>query len=317
MKAITFDKFGGAEELKYRDIANPVVKDDEVLINIKYTSVNPIDWKIRQGLFKDRMTHNFPVIPGWDAAGKIAEKGKNVNNFNVGDEVYAYTRKDAVSEGTYSEYIAVPSSFVSLKPKNIDFAQAAAIPLVGLTAWQSLFDIGKLQKGQTILIQAGAGGVGSFAIQLAKYIGATVITTTSTANVEYCKKLGADRVIDYKIENFSEVVKKAYPQGIDFVYEMVGGQVMADSALLIKKGGVIVSIYLPLDKAEAKRLGIRSEYCFVRPSGEQLAEITKLIDSGKIQIPQIEKMSFKDAARAQEKNRQGHTRGKIVLEINP
>ena len=317
MKAVTYDHFGGTDTLKLREFPTPEPRENEVLIKIENTSVNPVDWKIREGLLKERMPHKFPIIPGWDAAGKIAKVGKNVKDFKVGDDVFAYTRKDTIQDGTYAEYIAVPSDFVSIKPKKATFAQAAALPLVALTAWQALFDVAKLKKGQTVLIQSGSGGVGSIAIQLAKYAGCKVYTTTSKNNFDYVKKFHPDKIIDYKNESFVDVIKKEHPEGIDVVFDMLGGEAIKESAKIVKKGGAIVSIVQPLDKTIADKYGIQSLYCFVRPSGEQLKEIARLIDEGKVQLPHTEEMSIKDAALAQEKNREGHVRGKIVLKINP
>ena len=315
MKAVTYDQFGGTDMLKIREYPTPEPRENEVLIKIENASVNPVDWKIREGLLKERMPHKFPIIPGWDAAGKIAKVGKSVKDYKVGDEVYAYTRKDTIQEGTYAEYIAVPADFVSIKPKKTNFAQAAALPLVALTAWQALFDVAKLKKGQTVLIQSGSGGVGSLAIQLAKYAGCKVYTTTSQSNFDYVKKFKPDRIIDYKNENFVDVIKKESPEGIDVVFDMLGGESLTDAAKIVKKGGAIVSIIQPLDKTIAEKYGILGLYWFVRPNGEQLKEVARLIDAGKVQLPHIEEMSLKDAALAQDKNREGHVRGKIVLKI--
>lgn len=317
MKAVTYDRFGNSEILKLRDFPTPEPRDNEVLIKIENTSVNPVDWKIREGLLKERLPHKFPIIPGWDAAGKIVKVGKDVKDFKVGDEVFAYTRKDTIQEGTYAEFIAVPFDFVAIKPKKANFAEAAALPLVALTAWQALFDVAKLKKGQTVLIQAGSGGVGSLAIQLAKYAGCKVYTTTSKNNIEYVKKFNPDQIIDYKNENFVDVIKKAHPEGIDVVFDMLGGEALQEAAKIVKKGGSLVSIVHPLEKTIADKYGIQSLYCFVRPSGEQLKEIARLIDEGKIGLPHTEVFPLKEAALAQDKNREGHVRGKIVLKINP
>lgn len=317
MKAVTYDQFGNSSTLKLRDYPTPEPRENEVLIKIENTSVNPVDWKIREGLLKERMPHKFPIIPGWDAAGKIAKVGKNVKDYKVGDEVYAYTRKDTIQDGTYAEYIAVPADFVAIKPKKATFAQAAALPLVALTAWQALFDVAKLKKGQTVFIQAGSGGVGSLAIQFAKYAGCKVYTSASQNNFDYVKKFNPDKIIDYKNENFVDVIQKENPDGIDVVFDMQGGDTLKNGAKIVKKGGAIVSIIQPLDKALADKYGIQGLYCFVRPSGEQLKEIARLIDQGKIQLPHTEEMSIKDAAIAQDKNREGHVRGKLVLKINP
>lgn len=316
MKAVIIEQFGGAEKLRMADLPIPVAAPNEVQIRIRYTSVNPVDWKIREGLFSGRFSHQFPIIPGWDACGVVSAVGKEVKDFKVGDEVYGYCRKDTVKEGTYAEFITFDASNIAKKPKNCSFAEAASIPLAGLTAWQALFNVGHLKKGQTVLIHAGAGGVGSFAIQLAKWAGAKVITTVSEKNIDYAKELGADMVIDYKKENFYDRCKKEFPRGIDLVFDMIGGDASLESAKLLKKGGIIVGSVGKLDDEDAIKLGIASEYVFVKPSGRELAEIAQLIEEGTIHVPFIEEMRLQDAASAQEKSRQGHTKGKIVLKVS-
>src|ERR1700733_2368139 len=190
MKAMVIEKFGHEEQLHLGDIPTPLPSDNEVQIQVLYSAVNPVDWKIREGLMKNFLPHEFPLILGWDAAGIVKAIGKNVKKFKVGDEVFAYCRKPIVKWGTYAEYVCFDADNIALKPNNINFAEAAAIPLAGLTAWQALFDFAKLKKGESILIHGGAGGVGSFAIQFAKHAGAKVITTASKQNHDYVKKLG-------------------------------------------------------------------------------------------------------------------------------
>lgn len=314
MKAVAIRDFGGIEKLIITDLPKPEPGINELLIEVRYTAVNPVDWKIREGYLKERLPHKFPLIPGWDAAGVVASVGKNVKNFKPGDEVFAYCRKPTVQWGTYAEYVAFDAEHVALKPKNINFAQAAAIPLVGLTAWQSLFDSAKLKKGETILIHAGAGGVGSMAIQFAKNVGARVITTASSLHHDYVKKLGTDAAIDYN-EGFVEAVKKLAPQGVDVVFDSVGGQTLRDSVKLLKTNGRLVSIVEHLDPALAAKHHIQSSYVFVAPNGKELGEIAKLITEKKIVVPHIEEMLLQDAAKAQEKNKKGHTEGKIVLKV--
>lgn len=315
MKAMAIDHFGGSDALHLTQLPVPEPKADEVQIKIAYTAVNPVDWKIREGLLKSRMPFEFPLVPGWDAAGTISKVGDNVKAFKVGDEVYAYCRKDKIKEGTYAEFICCPAEGVSLKPKNINFAEAASIPLAGLTAWQALFDVAKLTSGQICLIHAGAGGVGSLAIQFAKNKGAKVITTSSTINVDYVKKLGADIVIDYKKENFVDRLKKEFPQGIDVVFDLLGGQTWKDSSLVLKANGCLVSLIVPTPDEQAKTHKIRFEYLFVKPNGKELSEIAALIEKGKVKVPAIEEMTLSEAASAMEKNKSGHTRGKIVLKV--
>lgn len=316
MKAVIIEQFGGAEKLRMADIPTPKPGPNEVQIRIRYTSVNAVDWKIREGLLSGRLDHQFPITPGWDAAGIISALGSGVKSFKLNDEVFAYCRKNIVRDGTYAEFITVDAVNVAKKPKNISFAEAAGIPLAGLTAWQALFDVGKLAKGQTVLIHAGAGGVGSLAIQFAKWAGAKVITTVSDKNIDYVKDLGASLVIDYHKDNFYDLVKKEFPKGIDLVFDMLGGDTLTESAKLLKKGGILVSIVEKLEDDDAEKLGITAKYLFVRPNGDELSEIAKLIEQNKIKIPFIDEMRLQDAASAQEKSRQGHTKGKIVLKVS-
>lgn len=315
MKAIILEEFGGPDQLKLSNIPIPDPKPDEVQIKIAYTAVNPVDWKIRMGLLQKRMPHEFPIIPGWDASGTISAIGSNIKAFKIGDEVFAYCRKSKIQWGTYAEYICVPADFVAFKPKNITLAQAAAIPLAGLTAWQAIFDIGELKKSQTILIHAGAGGVGSLAIQLAKNAGATIITTATESKHEYVKSLGASVVIDYQKENFVTKIKELNPAGIDIVFDTIGGQTQKDSYAVLKSGGHLVSIIEPPDQQLAQQARVKANYLFVSPNGRELQQIADLISTKKVIPPQIEEMPLEKAAEAQEKNREGHVQGKIVLKI--
>jgi len=312
MKAMGIQEFGDA--LCVMDVPQPEPAANEVLIEIVYTSVNPVDWKIREGHLKERIPHQFPLIPGWDAAGVIKAVGNNVKHLKKGDEVFAYCRKPTVQWGTYTEYVTFDAEHVALKPKNITIAQAAALPLVSLTAWQALFDAAQLKKGETILIHAGAGGVGSMAIQFAKYAGARVFTTASATSHAYVKKLGAEAAIDYT-KGFVTQVKQLAPQGVDVILDCVGGKTLQDSLQLLKPQGRLVSIVERLNPGLASKYNIQSHFIFVAPNGKQLAEIAKLINENKITLPHIEEMPLEKAAQAQEKNQQGHTQGKIVLKV--
>lgn len=315
MKAMIIDSFGGVDQLKLGEMPIPAPGDHEVQIQIKYTSVNPVDWKIREGLLKNRMPFEFPIILGWDASGMISALGKNVTNLKVGDEVYAYCRKSIIKWGTYAEFVNVEANFVALKPKKVNFAEAASIPLVGLTAWQALFDHAKLESGETVLIHAGAGGVGSLAIQFAKHAGAIVYTTAREANFPYVKKLGAKEAIDYKKEDFVKKIKHLEPNGVDVVFDTVGGHTLHDSLKVLKSGGRLVSIVEKLPPESAEQHKIQASYLFVSPNGEQLTEIAELIDQGKIQPPKIQEMPLEKAAQAQDKLQKGMGGGKIVLKV--
>jgi NADPH:quinone reductase-like Zn-dependent oxidoreductase len=316
MKAIILEGFGGTEQLKVEQISTPTPGPNEVQIHIVYTAVNPVDWKIREGLLKSRIPHEFPLIPGWDAAGIISAVGENVTKFKIGDEVFAYCRQAKIKWGTYAEYICILADLVAFKPKNISFAQAAAIPLAGLTAWQSLFDAAQLKKGETVLIHAGAGGVGSLAIQFAKNIGARVYTTATQPKHDYVKGLGANVAIDYQQENFVDKIKSLESTGVDVVFDTVGKQTLKDSFKAIKPGGRLVSIVEPPDEILAEQYKSKAIYVFVAPNGQELQQISDLISLGKVKPIQIEEMPLEQAGEAQEKNRQGRTKGKIVLKIS-
>lgn len=293
----------------------PPPSDNEIQIHIIYTAVNPVDGKIREGLLKNRLPHEFPIIPGWDAAGKISALGKNVKNFKIGDEVYAYCRKPVVHWGTYAEFVNVDAANAALKPKKLNFAEAATIPLAGLTAWQALFDHAKLKAKETLLIHAGAGGVGSLAIQFAKNAGAIVYTTASEANFTYVKKIGAKEAIDYKKDDFVKKIKSLHPEGLDVVFDTVGGDTLHESVKVLKAGGRIVSILGELPKDVLDKYKIQGSYLFVSPNRAQLEQIANLIDQGKVQPPKIIEMPLKEAGLAQEKLSQGFGGGKIVLKI--
>lgn len=314
MKAMAINNFGGVEKLILEDLPTPSPTENEVQIEVVYTAVNPVDWKIREGYLKNAIPHEFPLILGWDAAGVVSAVGKKIKDFKVGDAVFAFCRKPTIRGGTYAEYVCIDAGKVALKPNNINYAQAAALPLVSLTAWQALFDAAKLKKGETILIHAGAGGVGGMAVQFAKHIGAKVITTASPENHDYVKRLGADYAIDYH-EGFVDQIKKIAPEGVDVVFDTVGGKVLRDSYQLLKAYGRIVGIVEKPDASQEANKHIQCNYIFVEPNGKQLTQIAHLIEQDKVKIPNIEEMKLDDAAEAQEKLRQGHIKGKIVLKI--
>lgn len=307
MKAITMHEFGGPEVLKQEDVPKPKPQDDEVLIKVYASGVNPVDWKIREGQRKEKFPVHFPLIPGWDVSGVVEETGSQVKNLKQGDEVYG--RPDPAKNGTYAEYIAVKANQVNLKPKSIDHVKAAAVPLAGLTAWQGLFEHGQLQSGQKVLIHAASGGVGTFAVQFAKWKGAYVIGTTSEKNIDFIKQL-ADEVIDYKKENITDRLKD-----IDLVFDTVGGDTQKESLQVIKEGGRLITTLKPEFQEEAKERGIHLEGYTAQSNPEDLKQIADLIDAGKVKPVIAEVYPLEDAAAAQEKSKQGHTTGKIVLQV--
>ncbi|THD83233.1 MAG: NADP-dependent oxidoreductase [Phenylobacterium sp.] len=305
MKAVRIHQFGGPETLKVEDVAKPEAKATEVLIRILGASVNPVDYKIRKGgyLGEDAL----PLTLGRDVAGVVEAVGQGVDEVKAGDAVYALLDR---AHGGYAEYVAEPICNVALKPQTLDFIQAAAVPLAGLTAWQGLIDHGGLTEGQTVLIHGAAGGVGHFAVQFAAARGARVIATCSGDDVEFVTSLGAAEVIDYHKERFED---RAHD--VDLVYDLIGGETQARSFAVIKPGGVIVSTLQEPDKARAAARGIRGAHYMAAPNGAQLAEIGRLIDAGKVKPTIAGVFPLRQAAAAEQELESAHIRGKLVLEV--
>ena len=309
MKAIRIHSYGGPEVLKYEDAPRPEPQTNEVLIRIHAAGVNPIDWKVREGHMKDFWPHKFPLILGWDFSGVVEEIGQRVSLFKKGDEVYSLP--DPTRDGAYADYIVVRESELALKPNSLHHIRAAAVPLAALTAWQSLFDTAKLQPGQRVLIHAGSGGVGHLAVQLAKWKGAYVFATASTKNQDLLRELGVDEPIDYTQQRFENVVRD-----IDIVLDTLGGETQKHSWSILKKGGNLVSLVQQPSEEKAEELGVRAAIIGAQSNGAQLAEIAKIIDSGKL-APVIDRiLPLSEVRRAQELSKSGHTHGKIVLRIN-
>ncbi|HVS94249.1 MAG TPA: NADP-dependent oxidoreductase [Mucilaginibacter sp.] len=308
MKAVRIHEFGGPDVLELEEAPMPGPAADEMLVKVYATSVNPVDWKIREGARKEKFPVGLPLIPGWDVSGVVEKVGENVKRFKRGDEVYG--RPDPSKNGAYAEYIVVKATQLGLKPKSIDHINAAAVPLAGLTAWQGLFDRGHLQKGQKVLIHAASGGVGSFAVQFAKWKGAYVIGTTSAANISFVKQLGADEVIDYKSENFEDRLSD-----IDLVFDTIGGETQKRSIQVLKNGGRLITTLKPDFQAEAKEKHIYLEGYTAQSYPEQLEQIGGLIDEGRIQPVVSMVMSLEEASKAQRISEEGHVRGKIVIKV--
>ena len=308
MKAIRIHEFGGPEVLKYEEAPKPTPGEGEVLIKVFACGVNPIDWKIRAGHAREKFPVNFPLIPGWDVSGEIEEVGSGVLNFRVGDEVYG--KSDTKRNGAYAEFVVVTTGVINAKPKSIDHEKAAAIPLAGLTAWQALFDHGHLKARQKVLIHAASGGVGSYAVQFAKWKGAYVIGTSSEKNIDFLYELGADEVIDYGNEKFVKELKN-----IDLVIDLVGGDTQKRSLAVITRGGRMVTTVKPEVEKEASRQEKELKGFLAVSLPEQLQQIADLIDSGKVKPVVSEILPLKEAARAHTKSEKGHTRGKIILKV--
>src|SRR6266403_4629806 len=306
MKAIVVHEYGGPEVLKYEDVPRPEPKDDQVLVRVIAAGVNPVDDASRSPKYAKFFGITLPFIPGYDIAGVVEKTGAKITKLKQGDSVYAYL--SLKGGGGYAEYAVATEVEAAPKPKSISFVEAAGVPVVALTAWQALIDTAKLSAGQTVLIHGGSGGVGSFAIQIAKARGAKVFATASTPNQELLKQLGADVAIDYTKTKFEDVAKD-----VDVVLDSVGKDTLARSYGVVKKGGFIVSLVAEPEQAELDKHGIRGAPLSVEPNSDELAEISKLIDEKKIKVIISQVLPLSDAAKAQAQTDTHHTRGKIVL----
>ena len=330
MKAWHIQKYGGPEVLQFGNLPEPAVADNDVLVQIKAASINPIDWKMRDGMMRMILKQKFPLILGNDLSGVVTATGKNVSRFSIGDEVFA--RPDKHSIGALAERIAVAEDEVAIKPPSLDFEHAAALPLVGLTSLQALTDHARLRAGQKVLIHAGAGGVGTFAIQYARHLGAYIATTASVAKHELVKSLGADEVIDYRTEDFSEVLAD-----FDVVFDTLGGSELKKSVKVLKPGGIIVSVSGPPGPEFAREwslslpmrwvvglmsLGIRRRakaadvtyrFFIMHASGEQLDTISALVENGTLK-PVVDRVfDFEHADEAIAYAEAGHATGKVIV----
>ena len=307
MKAIATNRYGGPEVLELTELPDPKIGPDFVLVRARAASVNPVDWKVVAGYLDGAFYAHFPLVPGWDVAGVVEAVGPGVSEFAPGDEVIGYVRRDEVQHGTYAELVPAPIRALAPKPASLDFASAAALPLAGLTATQSL-DALAVGEGDTVLVHAAAGGVGSFAVQLAVHRGARVIGTASPANHDYLRSLGAEAVA-YGSE-LVESVRALAPDGVDAVLDLIGGEALEVSPALVTDPARIVSI---IDADTVKRLGGR--YVFVRPNPDQLAELSRLVDAGVVRVEIHRSFPLVETAAAFELSQQGHGRGKIVITV--
>ena len=332
MKAFILDKYKKSGALRFGDMPEPALGNDDVLVEVHAAGLNLLDSKIRDGEFKPILPYRPPFILGHDMAGTVVRVGSNVRQFKPGDEVYARPRDGRV--GTFAEFITINEADAALKPKNLTMEEAASIPLVGLTAWQALVERAGLRKGQRVLIHAGSGGVGTFAIQLAKHLGATVATTTGTANVELVKSLGADVVIDYKKQDFENVLS-----GYDVVLNSLDGNTLQKSLSVLKPGGKLISISGPPDpefareqglnwflqqvlrllsfgiRRKAKGRSVSYSFLFMRANGAQLSQITSLIETGIIRPVMDRIFPFKATNEAMAYVETGRSKGKAVIKI--
>ncbi|MDZ5701087.1 NADP-dependent oxidoreductase [Enterobacter ludwigii] len=333
MKAFTFKRYGKSPELGFDDVDFPSPGDDEILVKVYAVGLNPIDNMIPTGMFKRVLHFSLPATLGSDVSGVVVATGRRVTRFKAGDEVFASIFDRGT--GSLAEFVRVPENLAALKPATLDFVQAASLPMVSLTSWQALTERAKLRAGQKVFIPAGSGGIGSFAIQLAKHLGAMVGTTTSTANIDWVRRLGADEVVDYKKQEFEKVLS-----GYDIVLGTIRGDAIEKSTQILKPGGKIVSLIGPLDTAFArerhlnvflrfvlglmsrkimqlsKKRGLTYSFLFVRPDGSQLSQIAELMDAQRIK-PVIDNVfPFAETGDAFAYLARGHAKGKVVVKIH-
>ena len=326
MKALQITKYGEIKDsLSIQDVDKPSYNDNDILVAVKAASLNPIDYKLAEGKLKDMLSLKLPATIGYDVSGVVVEKGSKVKNFEIGDEIYSRVPQEQM--GTVAEFVAINIDMVALKPENISFEQASALPLTGLTAMQALEKV-NIKEGDRILIHAGSGGVGSFAIQFAKYKGAIVYTTTSTKNVDWVKALGADRVIDYKTEDYKEVANN-----LDIVFDTLGDDYTFDAFEIIKEGGRVTTIVGPPDEETAKQMGMKdyslpeklaklkkeksAEYklTWMQPNAKQLEEVKILVEDDTIK-PIVDLIySFEDGIDAYEYLATGKAKGKVIISM--
>ncbi len=332
MKAFVVERYGKSNPLRAVDLPEPEIRGDEVLVRVCAASVNVLDAKIRAGEFKLLLPYKTPFVLGHDVAGVVERVGEDVRHFKQGDEVYA--RADDLRIGTFAEFIAIRESSLALKPSNLTMEEAASLPLVALTAWQALVEIGKVTQGQKVFIQAGSGGVGSIAIQLAKHLGATVATTTGTSNVAWVKELGADHVVDYRQEDFESAL-----QNYDLVLNSQDGETLQKSLRVLKPGGKLISISGPPDpefardikapwlvrqvvsalswsiRRNAKKRQIDYSFLFMKPDGRQLRQLALLVESGALRPVVDQVFPFEATNEAISYVEQGRAKGKVVIKV--
>lgn len=315
MKAVRYSRFGGPEVLEYCETPTPATASGELLVRVRACGVNPIDWKVRDGLFDGFFPYTFPITPCWDVAGEVAAMGEDVVGFEVGDRVFADCRTEVVQTGALVEYLAFPATAFAKIPDRISFSDAAALPSCALTAWEGLCGSGTVNSGDMVLIHAGAGGVGSIAIPLAKHLGATVITTASAANTAYCVERGADHVIDYRNADVVAEVEKIAPSGLDLVLNALGMDAEQDAYGLLKKGGCLVNLNHP---PNIDALAVRNQsgtFLNVMPDESALSKIASLVETGSLPLPEVKRFPFDAAIDAIEEVKLGHTRGKLVITL--
>ncbi|MEU6402698.1 NADP-dependent oxidoreductase [Streptomyces sp. NPDC046985] len=308
MKAISYSRYGSPEVLEHGEVPDPKVGPDSVLIKVRAVAVNPVDWKCREGYLDGILEPVFPVIPGWDVSGVVVRPGPAVTEYDVGDEVIGYVREDFLSRGTFAQYVAAPLRTLARKPRNLSFEEAAGLPLAGLTAYQVLVKALGVRRGETVLVQAAAGGVGTFAVQIAAHLGARVIGAASERNHDYVRALGGEPV-SYG-DGLAERVRALAPDGVDAVFDMMGGETARTCADLLAPEGRLASI------ADPGVVDYGGRYCFVTPDAEDLTRLSELAEQGVVSVHVERTFPLEETAQAHQLSQKGRTRGKIVVTVD-
>jgi len=305
MKAIRIHKYGDSSTLQLEEAPTLSIQPDQLLVRIRDAGVNPIDWKIREGYLRNFMPATFPLTIGQDFAGEVVERGKDVQSFKIGDRVFGF------AQGTYAEYAAAPESTVAAMPTSLSFEVAAALPTAGSTALQIIRDVVQAQPGMMLLIHGGAGGVGSFATQIAKHMGArVVVTATGADDLAYLKSLGVEQIVDFQQEQFEKKV-----HGVDAAVDLVGGDTLARSYAVVKNGGVVATTVQPIDETAAKQAGVRAVQVLMKRNASDLAELAKLVDQGDLKPRLGRTMGLAQAKEAQELSAAGKAMGQLILKV--
>jgi len=310
MRAVRVHAYGDPDAIRIEEVARPVPGPGEILVRARAAAVNPVDWKVSDGILRERLVMELPYIPGGDFAGEVAAIGDGVAGFAVGEAVFGLTSTPGYRAGAFAEFVRVRAVDVAKIPASLSIQQAAAVPQAALTAWQALFDRAELRAGQRVLIHAGAGGVGGFAVQFARHAGAEVTATASAANAAYVRGLGAARVIDYRAAPFETEVRD-----MDAVIDLIGGETQARSYGVLRRGGVLVNAWGAIMQDLADAAGVRGVKVAVAASGAQLAEIGRLIEAGQVRTTIARIFPLAEIVQALALSREGHVRGKVVLEI--
>lgn len=307
MRAVVFDRFGSADVLEVREVADPPVGPDTVLVRVRATSVNPVDWKIREGYLQGALPHHLPIIPGWDVAGVVEAVGPaSRSGLTVGDEVWGYVRRDDVAFGTSAELVPAPDRTLARKPASLSFTEAASVPLAGLTAWQAIDEALQVREGERLLVHAAAGGVGQFAVQIAAARGAVVVATAREVNHEHLRSLGASEVIDYTAGPISEQLSAK----VDAVLDLIGGEALEDAPNQVHDTTRIASI---VDGDTAAGFG--GHYVFVRPDAAGLDALADLVERGLLRVDVAATYPLEELAEAHRASETGRTRGKIAITV--